>query len=799
MLNDLELEEYFKRHNLTPAAIAYIHSARDKPSRMIGEHATSNVCAWRQSNKTNRYIGAESYTAERAFTILEDENSGCLELWDQCPRVYFRKHDRNGRSIRSPYTPDYISLRKSGPVIIECKHEKELIELCQSYPKDWINEAGGFRNLPAEAHFQEFGFDFKVFAYTNKLQFHVQNLTFLIQSRDTQVDSCLSSRLAEAFEKSFFWSMCDLKDEINLTDYVPLFRLIDQGKLFFNSHKELLSCPTGCYLVQNAELLGRVGDFVATKIFDGEPVQLPTYRTVPSEPEANRVLQRLDAVKSGNSNRSIRRWKKLIKEGEGNGLNEFQSLISKYDNCGNNLKKIPEVVDDYLIQFLLNDHAKSKGINLYRSYIRYSALAKEIHPSYEPVVRTTFKRRLESLPKHLIAFSRGGKRLSNAARESTDPEQRALTASLPWQRCAIDHYCADIYLVFFDDGQTPRVMRPWVTAMIDLATHRVVAYSISFRSPSRRSLCMVMRDCVRRHGRLPSEIIFDRGSEFKSVYFFSLLGHYRIDYMLRPASFSKYGGEVESLFRDFKTMWLCQRDGNLADYKEARAVDGKYKPSNCAVMSIRDFYVELDAFIHWRDSRPRVGEIESPMVSFIKTQEAFPFVGVKVEYDGTLMLTTSVETQDYSINYQRGIFLNGRWYFSPDIKKIKGKKSELSVRIDPENPCLIYGLIDKRWVNLSSNNINRFSAYDLLTQRIQGLLVTELYNEQRKIKQESDEVLVKIIRDLSESKDSHGKAQFAEITVSEESEELTVFEKLKGSTFRTIEPESWEVGNVFNA
>jgi Integrase core domain. len=452
-----------------------------------------------------------------------------------------------------------------------------------------------------------------------------------------------------------------------------------------------------------------------------------------------------------------------------------------------------------LLDFLLNDHAKNKGINLYRSYIRYRFYAKEAHPAYDPVARKTFTKRLESLPKHLIAFSRGGKRLANAAKESTDPEQRALSASLPWQRCAIDHYCADIYLIFFDDGHTPRVLRPWVTAMIDLATHRVIAYSISFRSPSRRSLCMVLRDCVRRHGRLPGEIIFDRGSEFKSVYFFSLLSHYRVDYMLRPASFSKYGGEVESLFRDFKSMWLCQREGNLADYREARAVDGKYKPRNCAVMSIRDFYIELESFIAWRDSRPRVGEIESPTVSFLKIQEEFPFIGVQVEYDGTLMLTTAVETQDYSINYQRGIYLNGRWYYSPDIKKIKGKKSEFSVRLDPENPCLIYGLIDKQWVNLSSSHINQFSAYDLLTQRIQGLLVTELYNEQSKIKQEADESLVKIIQDLSETKGSLGKPQFAEISVSQESEEMTIFEKLKGSKFRRIEPENWEVGHAFKA
>ena len=51
---------------------------------------------------------------------------------------------------------------------------------------------------------------------------------------------------------------------------------------------------------------------------------------------------------------------------------------------------------------------------------------------------------------------------------------------------------------------------------------------LTFDPPSYRSVMMVMRDCVRRHSRLPQIVVVDNGKEFSSVYFETLLAYFEI-------------------------------------------------------------------------------------------------------------------------------------------------------------------------------------------------------------------------------------------------------------------------------
>src|SRR5690606_40152799 len=103
---------------------------------------------------------------------------------------------------------------------------------------------------------------------------------------------------------------------------------------------------------------------------------------------------------------------------------------------------------------------------------------------------------------------------ANAAPGPTGPEYRVQPAQVPWARCAIDPYLADIYVVVPSSDGCVYVERPWITAMIDLATTYVLAVTISFLSPSSKAVSKIIRECVRLHGKRPAEIIVDRGSEF---------------------------------------------------------------------------------------------------------------------------------------------------------------------------------------------------------------------------------------------------------------------------------------------
>jgi putative transposase len=91
----------------------------------------------------------------------------------------------------------------------------------------------------------------------------------------------------------------------------------------------------------------------------------------------------------------------------------------------------------------------------------------------------------------------------------------------PFERAHLDHTELDIVLVSSVTGKP--LARPWVTFLTDAYSRRILACYLTYDPPSYRSTMMAFRLCVKQYGRLPQEIVVDRGPEFASVYFETLL------------------------------------------------------------------------------------------------------------------------------------------------------------------------------------------------------------------------------------------------------------------------------------
>ena len=94
--------------------------------------------------------------------------------------------------------------------------------------------------------------------------------------------------------------------------------------------------------------------------------------------------------------------------------------------------------------------------------------------------------------------------------------------------------------------------RPWYTMLTDAFSRRLLAIFLTFDPPSYRSCMMVLRECVRRHGRLPQSLVVDGGKEFGSVYFDTLLARFECTKKTRPPAKARFGSVCERLFGDFK-------------------------------------------------------------------------------------------------------------------------------------------------------------------------------------------------------------------------------------------------------
>ncbi|WP_028884908.1 TnsA endonuclease N-terminal domain-containing protein [Teredinibacter turnerae] len=802
MLTEIQFNLYLERHGLSLETREYLIAIRNQQaSRMVGAHAKSNISSWFFSEKMGRTISTEIRTAERAFVVIKEYDKSVLEIWDQPEHVPIQKRNKKGVSGTTWYTPDFLMLTRSGPVVVEVKDSNAIEKLLKSSPSNWAERSDGkVTYLPAKEYFDSIGLKFEVWIASKELRYQVFNMEMTLRARNYEKSDLPKEKLDAAFEESFFWSLHDLKNRLEIGEYTAIIQAIDSGDLFFDCNSSLFSAPKGCFVVRQENLLQYINEFLGPKIYEDGFLSPISISELPSSAYAQKALLRLEKIKNDEIGRSVRRWKSLVKKGAAEGLSEFQSLIPKWFLAGNRKRKINTVVDTFLINYLLGCHAESQGLSQYRSYIQYRVDAQKAHPVYPPVAKTTFNRRLRAIPPELIARKRGGKRSGNAAAAPSDALERQLKAEIAWQRAAIDHYLADIYLIFFDSGGAPHAMRPWVTAMVDLATGCVLAFSISFLNPSKKSCAKVMRDCVRRHGLLPKEIIVDRGAEFKSVYFSALLAHSKIELVLRPAAHSRYGGEVEGLFGEFKKQWLTQRPGNLADYKEARSVDGKLAPKKHAVLTAFDFFREFEAFISWRDSNPRGVEVEAPRVRLATHMRDYPFVAVAQKFDNEYVLATAVDSKKYKVDPQRGLHIGGMWYWSPEIKSFGSMKAAVEVRVDPENPHTVFALIDNSWCPCYSSRINRYSALNAISQKVEGLIAVEAFGERQKVKQEADEEAVRIIRQLSEESKSSSTSHVIEFESYDEIDsqsEMSVFDGLKSADIRPLEAEAWEVKHVW--
>jgi putative transposase len=251
--------------------------------------------------------------------------------------------------------------------------------------------------------------------------------------------------------------------------------------------------------------------------------------------------------------------------------------------------------------------------------------AKIRHPTFAPITKPTFKAMAARI-RQIAAKARGGLRAENAAASPTDVEDRAMTPTRPFEVAAVDHCLLKVYCVLLRTEEYVYVCRPWITVLRDLYTGEPLAWWVSFSDPSRRAIAMVIRSCLRRHGRLPETIQVDRGSDFRSVYQSSICAHFGIHLAIRPTTNSRFGGKIERIFNTFKTMWLDLRPGNCTDIRKLRSLSGSHHPANLPCLTLPSLLAEIGDFFSWFCTQ-KLEQAATPSLLRNEGLARFPFSG----------------------------------------------------------------------------------------------------------------------------------------------------------------------------
>ncbi|MDF9484544.1 DDE-type integrase/transposase/recombinase [Bacillus cereus] len=410
------------------------------------------------------------------------------------------------------------------------------------------------------------------------------------------------------------------------------------------------------------------------------------------------------------SSRTIREWTKKFKEAQllyGNG---YLGLIPKSKDRGNRSDKLPlesiKLMNEYIEQDYETNKQKSMRV-AYGSLINACEEKGIIAPSYK-----TFTNYIKLRPKALKIEKRKGKR----AAYNYNQFYWELELKTPrhgervFHVCHIDHTELDIELV---DSKTNKSLgRPWLTLMTDAYSRKILSFFLTFDPPSYRSVMMVMRDCVRRHSRLPQIVVVDNGKEFSSVYFETLLAYFEVTKKTRPPAKSRFGSVIERMFGTTNTMFIHNLKGNTLIMKDVRQVTKSVNPKTHAVWTIKDLYGYLNDWfedVYHNLSHPALGQ--TPLEC---SEQSFTVSGFRefklIRYDDEFKVLTLPSTSKGTakVHVGRGVKIDYKYYWCSEFSNPKVESTNVAVRYDPYDISIAYAYVNNKWVRCISEYYSIF-------------------------------------------------------------------------------------------
>ena len=220
----------------------------------------------------------------------------------------------------------------------------------------------------------------------------------------------------------------------------------------------------------------------------------------------------------------------LLSGGSRNG--ERVHRTSPEPGHGNSAAKLPETSRTLIEETITADYETLKQKTVYASWLALKLACDQkgvVLPSYK-----TYRLAIRRRPVVEQTLKRQGPRAAYQ-QEAAYWELEFRTpphGDRPFEIAHIDHTELDVECVC---GRTGRGLgRPWLTLLTDAYSRRMLALYLTFDAPSYRSCMMVLRECVRRHSRLPQIIVVDGGREFQGTYFETLLARYEVTKKTRP-------------------------------------------------------------------------------------------------------------------------------------------------------------------------------------------------------------------------------------------------------------------------
>lgn len=733
-----QFEKLARRYRLSPNATAYVSAVRTSPpARQVTSIHVRNTI-WRYaSHKMHCSISAES-SLEKAFLAHCEYDDDVIEYWDQPGTVFLTYRNAKRHWRRSPYTPDVLVLRNTNVEVIQIKPSAVCESLVKERPGRWKKNGDRFEDMAADRYFESLGLQHTVVTEKDIHPLMAENTALLLRARHSDCLGYTDALKARAL-KTLFSEQCmtiaTLMDRLCIDDTTPLLKMIDDGVLCSDLQRDRLSA------LQSAQVAISLDDLRRAR--EAREIILPQLQReglstslAPHPREAAAMVDRLRQLQGDTplvaSKRSLRRWRARLANAGGNPL----SLAPSIRQRGRRGCRIPPPDSSAALESIQRHYLSSASLSktgahrLYLLDIRKAKKSAGRHARLHGISLPTFIKLIESMNPEHVASCRGGQRASHTAAVPVDADMRSLKATRPFERVHIDHYKLDQHLVLVRSRRRKYTRRAWLTVARDEYSGAVLAMSLSFDAPSRVACATVLRDCVRRHGRLPEIIVVDNGKEFESTYFEALLARYGVTKQNRPPGAPRFGATIESLFHTLKEHYLRAMPGNTTNDERGRSVSTSHRGQAHAQWMLRDAYLGCEHFF-WRcfNAIPARGREASPEVLLATGLRRFSCSGVAVKFDESFIVASAIPlARTLMVDPQRGIRHLGRWYVHPDLFTLR-TGTTVDALSEPWDARCLYVMIRGQWVpcfngpvTITHASFDKETMFEAITLNGQGAL-----------------------------------------------------------------------------
>jgi len=240
---------------------------------------------------------------------------------------------------------------------------------------------------------------------------------------------------------------------------------------------------------------------------------------------------------------------------------------------------------------------------------------------------------------------------------------------------------------------------------------------------------MILRECVRRHGRLPQIVVIDGGPEFQSTYFEALLACYECIKKTRPPAKARFGSCCERLFGTCNTQFIHNLRGNTQITRNVRQVTVSVDPKRMATWTLYELNERVNEYlfeVYDQMDHPALGQ--SPREAFARGFEASGMRLQKlIPYDRNFILCTMPGTARGTATLcpGRGVKINHVHYWSDVFRDPEFEGRHLPVRYDPFDAGTAYTFCRNQWVECHSEYYTVFHGRSeremmLATEEIRG-------------------------------------------------------------------------------